>query len=176
MAVSAHCMIAVYVPVTVYEVIHVAVIPLTLCYDILKIMLSCFREQCEKFFCYILFCSEMVLMGSLFKKRDDFLFCPFMLNYLLIGYILTIKIFAKTGEFPRGRVMKLLDNIGKKYIPLPFSHLCIWMPLLTSPSAPNFISMCRGGLYFQRGILTSGAGIVYQVASKVVPLPHGFSR
>jgi len=74
--------------VAVYEVIHVAVIPLAVCYDILKIMLSCFREQREKFLRYILFGSEMVLMLSFFKKRDVFLFCSFIFELLVYGFIL----------------------------------------------------------------------------------------
>lgn len=45
MAVSAHRVIAIYVPVAVYEVIHVAVIPLAIYDDILKVKLSCIGEQ-----------------------------------------------------------------------------------------------------------------------------------
>ena len=54
-AVPAYRMIAVYVPVAVYEVVHVTVIPLAVRKDILKIKLSCFGEQRVKFFRYILF-------------------------------------------------------------------------------------------------------------------------
>lgn len=93
--VPADCMIAVDVPVTVYEVIHVAVMPLAVHYDILKIKLSRFREQREKFFRYILFRSEMMQMPSLFKKREYFLSCSFILNYLFMGYILIIKTVLK---------------------------------------------------------------------------------
>lgn len=60
--VPADRLIAVYVPVTVYEIIHVAVIPLAVRKDILKIKLSCFGEQRKKFFRYILLCGEMVQM------------------------------------------------------------------------------------------------------------------
>lgn len=102
MAVPAHRMIAVYVPVAVYEVIHVAVIPLAICYDILKIKLSCSGEQSEKFLRYILFCKDVMEMLSSFKKRDDFLFCSFILNYLFFVYTLTHKSllnpFRKTSQ------------------------------------------------------------------------------
>ncbi len=60
MAIPANRIVAVDVPVAVYEVIHVAVIPLAACHDILKVKLSRFGEQCVKFFRYILFRSEMV--------------------------------------------------------------------------------------------------------------------
>jgi hypothetical protein len=43
-AVPADCMIAINVPVPIYEVIHVAIIPLAIYYDILKIKFSRFRE------------------------------------------------------------------------------------------------------------------------------------
>ena len=85
MAIPADRMVAVDVPVTVYEVIHVAVMPLAVHDDILKIKLSRFREQREKFVRYILFRSEVMQMPSSFKKRDNFLFCPFMSNYLFMG-------------------------------------------------------------------------------------------
>lgn len=62
MAISADRMIAVYVPVAVYKIIHITVIPLVIHDDILKIKLSCSGEQRKKFFGYILFSSEMVLM------------------------------------------------------------------------------------------------------------------
>lgn len=65
-------MIAVDISVTVYEVIHVAVMPLAVHYDIPKIKRSRFREQCEKFFRYILFRSEMMQMQLPLKKREDF--------------------------------------------------------------------------------------------------------
>ena len=46
-AVPANCVIAVYVPVAVYEVIHIAAIPLTLHNHILKIEFSRFGKQLE---------------------------------------------------------------------------------------------------------------------------------
>ena len=52
-AVPADRMVAVDVPVTVYEVIHIAVMPLAIHDDILKIKLSRFGEQREKFVRYI---------------------------------------------------------------------------------------------------------------------------
>lgn len=84
-------MIAVYVPVAVYEVVHVAVVPLAVRKDILKIKLSCFGEQCKKIFRYILFRSEMVLMQSPLKKRDNFSFCLFISNYLFRVSYFTYK-------------------------------------------------------------------------------------
>lgn len=95
MAIPAYRIIAVYVPVTVYEVIHVAVIPLAIHYDILKIKLSRFREQRKKFFRYILLCKDVMQVLSAFKKRDVFLFCPFMLNYLFIGLYFNYKDLCK---------------------------------------------------------------------------------
>lgn len=71
-AVPADRLVAVYVPVAVYEVIRVTVVPLALRYYFLKIKLSCFREQRVKLFRYILFRSEMVQMQPSFKKRDGF--------------------------------------------------------------------------------------------------------
>lgn len=81
-AVTAHRLVAVYVPVAVYEVLHVAVVPLAVCQDVLKIKLSRFGEQRVKFLRYVLFRSEMVLMSSPLKKRDNLLFCLFISNYL----------------------------------------------------------------------------------------------
>lgn len=93
-AVPAHRLVAVYIPVSVYEVLHVALISLALRYDILMIKRSCPCEQRVDFFRYILFRSEMALMQSLLKKRDIFLFCLFISNYLFWVYTSTIKIFA----------------------------------------------------------------------------------
>ncbi len=90
-AVPADRMIAVDVPVTVYEVIRVAVMPLAVHDDILKIKLSRFGEQRKKFVRYILFRSEVMKMPSPFKKREDLLFCPFMLNYLFMGLYFNCK-------------------------------------------------------------------------------------
>ena len=55
---------------TVDEVIHIAVIPLAIRYDVSKIKRSRLREQCEEFFRYILFSSEVVLMQIPSKKRE----------------------------------------------------------------------------------------------------------
>lgn len=70
----------------VYEILHVAVIPLALRYDILMIKLSCPCEQRVDFFRYILFRSKVAQMQSLLKKRDIFLFCIFISNYLFMVY------------------------------------------------------------------------------------------
>lgn len=77
-AVPADRLVAVYVPVAVYQVFHVAVVPLAVRYYFLKIKLSCFGEQRNKFFRYILFSSEMVLMQPPLKKRVGFLYCLFI--------------------------------------------------------------------------------------------------
>lgn len=87
-AISADRIVAVYVSVAVYEVIHVAVIPLAVRYDILKIKLSCLGEQRKKLFRYVLSCSEMVLMQPPLKKREDFLFCSFIIELLVYVFIL----------------------------------------------------------------------------------------
>lgn len=71
-AVPADRMIAVYVSVAVYEVIHVAVVPLAVRKDILKIKLSGFGEQRVKLFRYILLCSEVVQMQPSLKKKTAF--------------------------------------------------------------------------------------------------------
>lgn len=98
MAVPADCLVAVYVPVTVYEVIRVAAVPLAVRYDFLKIKLSGFGEQRVKLFRYILFRSEMVQMQPSLKKRDGFWFCLFISNYLFMVFTLTIKNFPKVIE------------------------------------------------------------------------------
>ena len=90
-AIPADRIVAVDVSVTVYEIIHVAVVPFAIRYDILKIKLSCFGEQREKFFRYILFRSEVMQMLSPLKKRGNLLFCLFIFNYLFMGYILTVR-------------------------------------------------------------------------------------
>lgn len=95
MAVPADRLVAVYVSVTVDEVIRVAVVPLALRYYFFKIKLSCFREQRVKLFRYILLCSEMVRMQPSLKKRDDFLFCLFIRITCLWFYTLTIINFTK---------------------------------------------------------------------------------
>lgn len=43
-AIPANCTVAVYIPMTVYEVIHIAAIPLAIHNHILKIKFSCFGE------------------------------------------------------------------------------------------------------------------------------------
>ena len=58
-AVPADCTIAVYVPVTVNEVIHIAAIPFAINHYILKIEFSRFGKQLKQFLCYILFGSEV---------------------------------------------------------------------------------------------------------------------
>lgn len=94
MAVPADRLVAVDVPVAVYEVIHVAVVPLAIHDDISKINLSCVGEQCKKFFCYILFSSEMVLMLLPFKKRENFLLYVFMSDYLFISLYFNYQSFS----------------------------------------------------------------------------------
>lgn len=70
MAVPAHCMVAVDVPVAVHEILHVTVILLAACDNITEIQGSCFSEQGVKFLCCILFCHEMVQMFIPSKKRE----------------------------------------------------------------------------------------------------------
>ena len=79
-AISANRVIAVYVSVTVDEVIHIAAVPLALHNHILKIEFSRFGKQLKQFFCYILFGSKVDSVLLLFKKREDFLLYSFMLN------------------------------------------------------------------------------------------------
>ena len=43
-AIPANCTVAVYIPMTVYEVIHIAAIPLAIHNHLLKIKFSCFGE------------------------------------------------------------------------------------------------------------------------------------
>ena len=85
MAIPANRTVAVDVPVTVYKVIHIAAIPFAACHDVLKIKLPRFGEQFVKFFRYILFSSEVSQVLLLFKKREDFLICFCILNYLFIS-------------------------------------------------------------------------------------------
>ena len=58
-AVPANRTIAVYVTVAVYEIIHIAAIPLTINHYILKIEFSRFGKQLKQFLCYILFSSKV---------------------------------------------------------------------------------------------------------------------
>jgi len=44
MTVSADCITAIYIPMTINEIIHITFIPLAICYDILKINFSRFGE------------------------------------------------------------------------------------------------------------------------------------
>ncbi len=85
-AVPANCIVAVDVTVAVYEIVHVTFIPLAICDDILKVNDSRLGKQGEQFFRYILISSEMVQVLLPFKKREDFLICPFMLNYLIMSF------------------------------------------------------------------------------------------
>ena len=85
-AVSANRVIAVYVSVTVDEVIHIAAIPLTINHYILKIEFSRFGKQLKQFLCYILFSSKVGQVLLLFKKREDFLLCSFMSINLLYSF------------------------------------------------------------------------------------------
>ena len=44
MTVPTNCIIAIYIPMTINEIIHITFIPLAICYDILKINFSRSRE------------------------------------------------------------------------------------------------------------------------------------
>ena len=86
MAVPANRIVAVDVAVAVDEIIHIAIVPLAVGNDILKVNDSRLGKQGEQFFRYILFSSEMAKVLLPFKKREDFLICPFMLNYLIMSF------------------------------------------------------------------------------------------
>lgn len=70
--VPAGCTVAVYIPVPVYEILHVTAVQFAVRHDITEINGSCFREQCEKFFRYILLCNDVVQMRvpSIKKERS----------------------------------------------------------------------------------------------------------
>lgn len=85
-AVPTNHIITVNIPMTVYEIIYIAVIPLAIYNDIVEIKFSCFGKQCEKFFCHILFSSKMLLMLLPTKKREAILICPSMLIYLIMNF------------------------------------------------------------------------------------------
>ena len=58
-AIPANCTVAVDVPVTIYEVIHIAAIPLVTHNHILKIEFSRFGKKLKQFLRYILFGSKV---------------------------------------------------------------------------------------------------------------------
>ena len=64
---------------TVYEVVHIAVVPLAIRNHVLEI----------EFSRYILFSSEVGQVLLLFKKREDFLICSFISIYLLMNLYLS---------------------------------------------------------------------------------------
>ena len=70
MAVPADRMVTVDIPVAVYEILHVTVVLLIARHDITDLHCVCFKEQCEEFFRYILFCNKMVQMFFPSKKRE----------------------------------------------------------------------------------------------------------
>ena len=102
MAIPANRTVAVDVPVTVYEIVHIAAVSFAICNHILEITFSRFGEQFVKFFRYILFRSEVVQMWSPFKKREDLLFCPFMSNcfygFILIIIVALLRLFEKSEK------------------------------------------------------------------------------
>jgi len=69
-AVPAGCTVAVYISVSVYEILHVTAVQFAACHDITEINGSCFREQREKFFRYILLCNDVVQMRVLPIKKE----------------------------------------------------------------------------------------------------------
>lgn len=70
MAVLTNCFIAIDIPMAIYEVIRVTVVPFAFCDDFFEIKFPRFRKQGEKFFRHILFGGEMMAMRLLFKKRE----------------------------------------------------------------------------------------------------------
>ena len=72
MAVPADRMVTVDIPVAVYEILHVTAVQFAVRHDITEINGSCFREQREKFFRYILLCNDVVQMRvpSIKKERS----------------------------------------------------------------------------------------------------------
>lgn len=62
-AVPADCPVTVYIAVAVHEILRVTAVLLAACYDITEINGSCFNEQREKFFRYILFCKDVQMLA-----------------------------------------------------------------------------------------------------------------
>ena len=59
MTILTNRIVAVDITAAVYEITHIAAVPLAIYDDVLKIKVSRFGEQCNKFVCYILFGSKM---------------------------------------------------------------------------------------------------------------------
>lgn len=95
MAILANRIFTIYIPMTVHEIIYITFIPLASYYDIPDIKFSCFGEQCEKLFRYILFCNDVTQMPSPLKKREDFLFCSFI-KLLVFCLYFNLKIFPNS--------------------------------------------------------------------------------
>ena len=78
MTVPADHIVAVYIPMTIDEVIHEASIKFAAVNDIPEIGLSRRSEQCKKFIPYILFGSDVPMMQISSKKREySFLICSY---------------------------------------------------------------------------------------------------
>ena len=69
-AVPAGCTVAVNVPVAVYEILRVTAVQFAARHDIPEVNGSCFREQREKFFRYILLYNDVVQMRVLYIKKE----------------------------------------------------------------------------------------------------------
>lgn len=71
-AVPAGCSVAVDIPVAVYEILRVPAVLFAARHDITKVNGSCFNEQCEKFFRYILCRNNVVQVFVPSKKREGY--------------------------------------------------------------------------------------------------------
>ena len=69
-AVPAGRMVTVYVPVSVYEIVHIAVVLFTTQHNIVEINCFCFGKQGEKFIRHILVRSEVLQVLAPSKKRE----------------------------------------------------------------------------------------------------------
>lgn len=69
-AVPAGRMVAVYVPVSVYEIVHITVVLFTTRHNIVEINCFCFGKQGEKFIRHILLRSEVLQVLAPSKKRE----------------------------------------------------------------------------------------------------------
>ena len=69
-AVPAGRMVTVYVPVSVYEIVHIAVVLFTTQHNIVEINCFCFGKQGEKFIRHILVRSEVLQVLASSKKRE----------------------------------------------------------------------------------------------------------
>ena len=69
-AVPAGRMVTVYVPVSVYEIVHITVVLFTTRHNIVEINCFCFGKQGEKFIRHILVRSEVLQVLAPSKKRE----------------------------------------------------------------------------------------------------------